>query len=93
MIFYKYNNQFGGLITDVEDVAMHESQARFSFVSVVKLLSRNELNIHSVIWKIDNHTKHSLAKSIDINGFYEYNPHHGWNKLSHDILTLFQKQN
>ena len=30
-------------------------------------------------------------KNGDIDGFYRYNPHYGWNKLSHDILIQLPK--
>ena len=91
IILYKYKNHLCDLVDDLEDFVINGSRAISSFVSSVNMLSINEFNIHSGICKIDNHIKYYLAKSADIDGFYGYHPHYGWNKLSHDILTLFSK--
>ena len=79
------------MIDDVEDVVMHGSQVSSSLVSSIKLYSINELNIHCEVYNIDNYTKYYLAKSGDTDVFYEYNLHYGWNKLSHDLLTMLSK--
>ena len=88
MRFNKFKNKYGDLVDDIEDLVMHGSQVSLANVSSVKLMSTNDFNTHSVVRKIDNHTKYSFAKRGDNGGFYGCNPCYGWNKVSLDALEL-----
>ena len=63
----KYKNKYGDLVDDVEDLVIHGYQVSLANVSSVNLISRNDLNRHSGVNKIDNHTQYSLAIRGDKN--------------------------
>ena len=63
---------------------MHESQVSCAIVSYVKLIDRNEFNTHSGVCKIDNHTKYSLIRRGDKDGFMDTIERHGKSKTTNN---------
>ena len=57
-----YKHQYDYLVDGVEDDVIHGSQDSSSLVSSVKLINRNEFNIHCGVYKINTHIKYYLVK-------------------------------
>ena len=89
MGFSKCKNKYGDLVDDVDDLFMYGPQVSSVVASSIRLVTIPKLSTPYVLYSIENNTKYSIAKRGRTNDYWGYNPHYGWNKFAHDLLTHF----